>query len=171
MKKLLIALAVLAGAAGLSRGASLAQGTQEVVVEGLFDGSTAAGDQSALQGRYGQFIIDNVEAGVAAAFNDNDLGTVYDIGVFGEYNVDLGTELVPFFGAEVSYRYLDLEEIDTDDSIVLTISAGAKYFLAENVAIRVGLNASLASEDVYANDEDVEDNDFNLSIGMAYYIP
>jgi outer membrane protein W len=84
----------------------------------------------------------------------------------------LGTPVVPFVGVGASYTYFDYEMVDTDDSIVGSGSAGVKYFLADNIAIRLAANASVASEDVYSDEDgDVTDNDFNVTLGMAFYIP
>ena len=118
------------------------------------------------------FLIDTVEAGAFASFNDSDnQGTAYEFGGFVEGDADIGSEIVHFAGVELSYRYLDLEGVDIDDAIVFTMFAGAKYFLTENIALRASLNASVASEDVYADDNDVQDTDFNVKLGMAFYIP
>jgi opacity protein-like surface antigen len=167
-----IALSMIAALACASQAASLKEGTQEIVVNGLFDPSALGGTAWSLGGSYGYFIQDNVEVGGSLALADTeDVGSTYDIAAFAEYNFDQGNEVVPFVGASVAYKYLDLEDVDSDNAVVGTVSAGVKYFLAENVAIRAAANASIASEDVYADDDDVTDNDFNVTLGMAFYIP
>jgi opacity protein-like surface antigen len=178
MKKLMLALVVaaLASASFAADGVvtpSLKEGTQEIVADGFYDPSSMEGDVFSIGMSYGYFVMDNVEVGVGAAYQDADkLGSSVELGAFGEYNFDLGTPLVPFVGVGVSYTYLDYEEVDTDDSIVGTGSAGVKYFLADNIALRLAANASIASEDVYSDEDgDVTDEDFNITLGMAFYIP
>jgi opacity protein-like surface antigen len=173
MRKFIVLL-MIAAVASASYAASLQQGTQEIVVSGQYDPDTMSGGYLNLGLKYGQFIQDNLEVGVAGEYTDaDDLGSLAEVGAFGEYNFDLGTELVPFVGAGVSYAFVDSEgSSDSEDAVVGSVAAGVKYFLAENVAIRVSVDANLASEDIYLDEEGgAEDTDYNLNIGMAFYIP
>jgi opacity protein-like surface antigen len=172
MKKVLIALAVLGLVAGVSNGASLKQGTQEIVIEGLFDPDTQFDQQIDLGIKYGQFIQDNVEVGVLAAYSDNDLLEEMGFGGFAEYNFDQGTELVPFVGAELAWVNVDGDDIESEDAVTLGGYVGVKYFLAENVAVSLDGKYTQASEDIYSEDGgDLEDKDMTINLGMRFYIP
>jgi opacity protein-like surface antigen len=178
MKKWLV-LSMIAALASASFAAenqvtpSLKEGTQEIVVSGMYDPNSLEGAATAAGLTYGYFIMDSLEIGAGVAYADAEaVGTSIDANAFVEYNFDLGTPLVPFLGAKVGYQYLDYERVDTDSAVAGTASAGIKYFLADNVAIRAAMNGSIASEDVYSDDDGtVSDTDFNLTLGMAFYIP
>ena len=171
MKKFMTAVAVLA-LVGSAFGASLKQGTQEIVVEGLFDPDTQFDQQIDLGIKYGQFIQDNVEVGAIAAYSDNDLLEEMGFGAFAEYNFDQGTELVPYVGVELAWANVDGDDIESEDAVTAAGYVGVKYFLAENVAIAVNGKYTQASEDIYSEDGgDLEDKDMTINLGMAFYIP
>jgi outer membrane protein W len=172
MKKVLSAFAVFALVAGVSYGASLKQGTQEIVIEGLFDPDSQFDQQIDLGVKYGQFIQDSVEVGVLAGYSDNDLIEAMEFGGFAEYNFDQGTEIVPFVGVAVSWANVDGDDIESEDAVVASGSAGVKYFLAENVAVAADVTYAQASEDIYSEDGgDLEDKDLTVNLGMRFYIP
>lgn len=170
MKKA-VALVLCTLVAGAVHAASLKQGTQEIVVEGLFDPDAPGDQQLDLSITYGQFIQDNLEVGVEGSFSDNDLLSTYGIAGFAEYNFDQGTELVPFVGAGIGWINTDPDEGSSEDAVAVSVSAGVKYFLAENVAIRADVTYTWASEDVFLEDDDVSDTDLAVNLGMAFYIP
>jgi outer membrane protein W len=171
MKKVLVALAALA-VASMSYGASLKQGTQEIIIEGLFDPDTQFDQQIDLGVAYGYFIQDSLEVGAEAAYSDNDLVEEMGFGGFVEYNFDQGTELVPFVGAGIAWANVDADDIESEDAVVGSVSAGAKYFLAENVAVALDVTYAQASEDIYSEDGgDLEDKDMTVNLGMRFYIP
>jgi outer membrane protein W len=158
--------------AGSVYGASLKQGTQEIVVEGLFDADGAAGDELDLSLKYGQFIQDNIEVGAFAGFSDNDVVNTYEIGGFGEYNIDLGNELVPYVGAGIGWISLEADDSDADeDGYGIYGEVGVKYFLAENVAVSAAGIYEWASEDVYVEDGEATDDNITLNLAMRFYIP
>lgn len=169
MKKWLSLIAV-AAVAGTSFGASLKEGTRELVVEGGLDPEAADGTAVALGVKYGVFIQDSVEVGVSGAYADSDDSTVYGAGVFGELNFDSGSSTVPFVGVDASYLNSDIGGVE-DDAVEVTGSAGVKLFVAENVAISVQANYHWASEDIYVNDGDVEDTDIDVTVGMRFFLP
>lgn len=172
MKKVLSAFAVFALVAGVSYGASLKQGTKEIVLEGLFDPDTQFDQQIDVGVKLGQFIQDNVEVGVLAAYSDNDVLEEMGLGAFAEYNFDQGTEIVPFVGVAVAWANVDADDIESEDAATASGSVGVKYFLAENVAASLDLTYTQASEDIYSEDGgDLEDKDMTVNLGMRFYIP
>ncbi|MFH0909650.1 MAG: outer membrane beta-barrel protein [bacterium] len=170
MKRFTTIVAMLA-VAGSAYGASLKQGTQEVVVEGLFDPDSAAGTVYDLSLGYGTFVQDNVEVGGQVNWSDDDVVTSYGAGAFAEYNFDQGTELVPYVGAAIDYVNSDIEDVDELDSFQVTGEVGVKYFLAENVAISVAGKYQWSDEDIYAEDGDLTDTNIEVDLGMRFFIP
>ncbi len=173
MKKLgvFLALTVLATAA---QAASLKQGTREIGVSGLLDPSGGDGADIMLAGSYGYFIQDNIEVGGGAGYADISISTTYSLYGFGEYNFDLGGPMVPFAGAQLGWAKTEVDlglfEVD-QDAVELALYGGAKYFLAENIAISGQLNLKVASEDIYVNDDDADSVDVTLTLGMRFFLP
>jgi hypothetical protein len=152
---------------------NLKEGTQEIVVGGYFDASSLDGETVQLNGSYGLFIMDYLEVGAFASWLTTDVaGDAINVGAFAEYNFATETPVVPFVGIRAAYASLDLEDVELDDAFVGIATAGVKYFLADNVALKLALNGEMASEDIYV-DEDMqfEDTDFNVTLGMAFYLP
>jgi hypothetical protein len=172
MKKALAIVSVLALAAA-SYGATLAQGTKEIAVSGSLDPDTAVGTDLKLAAQYGQFIMDNVEVGVVGDIIDNDFGTSWGLGAQGEYNFDLGNEMVPYVGLAALWQQVEPKDTDSNDTAVLKGSVGVKYFIAENIAIFAAANLRWAADEIFVNDEDgdLEDSDYNFDLGMRFYIP
>lgn len=170
MKKVL-ALACCVLIAGAVHAASLSEGTQEIVVSGLFDPDAAFDSQLDLDIKYGKFIQDDLEIGAEGAVSDNDAISTYGIGGFAEYNFEQGTELVPYVGASVGWASVDPDHGDSADALYFGVLGGAKYFLAENVAILGNVQFEWATEDVYPEDNELSDTDLTLNLGMAFYIP
>lgn len=170
MKRLMAMMAVLA-LAGTTYGASLKEGTQEVVADGLFDPETAAGTTYDLGLKYGYFIQDSVEVGGQVNWSDDDVVTAYGAGAFAEYNFDQGTELVPYVGAALDYVNADVEDADSVDAFQLTGEVGVKYFLVENVAVSAAGKFQWSDEDIYAKDNDLEDTNIEIDLAMRFFLP
>lgn len=170
MKRFMTAVAVLA-VAGTTYGASLKQGTQEIVVEGFYDPETVSGDATAISIGYGQFIQDLIEVGVEGNYaTDEDVET-YGLGAFAEYNFDLGTEVVPFVGAGLGWANTDIDDGQSADAVVVSGNVGVKYFLAENVAISADGEVDWSDDEIYVEDGEAKDTNFQLNLGMRFFIP
>lgn len=175
MKKLtLIVLGVLL--AGHSFAVMLSAGTSELKVEGVLDFNTADETLIDFEVFYGQFVVDYIEAGVGFGFRDSDSLTMWQVGVGGELNFDLGTGVVPYLGIGLAYASYEVEastpmgEVDEDnDAFILNGSAGSKFFIAENIALSGELSLEWATEDIYAEDEDFEDTNASLQLGMRFF--
>jgi len=171
MKRLIAVLAVLALAV-TGQAANIDAGTYELELGGGIDFDGPSGTQFDLNAGMGYFVADYIEVGVRIALSDNDDVGSYGLGVFGEYNFDLGTQLVPFVGADVSWFNVDVEGEfvdESEDAGVLGVYGGVKYFLTEDVALYAQAEAELASEDIYLEDDDVENTNFLITWGIRYH--
>ncbi len=135
---------------------SLMMGTRSVNVSGML-GDNGDDFEIAMNGSFGYFFQDFIQAG---AFVGIDLvGSDYKAfngGVFGEYNVDLGTQIVPYVGASVGLIWVDTEW-DSDTAIEATGYGGARYFFVDYAAIGAELVIGVATEDIYNGGEDAVD--------------
>ena len=170
MKKWLAIVSISAMAAS-GFAATLLQDTQEVIVEANFDPDTASGSHYDLSLAYGYFIADYLEVGGRFVWSDDDFIQASSLGAFAEYNFDLGTEIVPFAGVSLDYAAVEIEDLNSDENaIVLGITGGAKFFIAENVAISAAAVIEQATEDIYAEEDDVSDSDIRLEVAMRFFI-
>ncbi len=172
MKKLLL-IAILLGMAGTGFGQMLSTGTSEVKVNGLLDFETSDDTLFELGLFYGQFVADYMEAGVGLSITESDHVSVWSLGVYGEYNFDLGTELVPFVGLGLAYANYEVDSPgsgdDGDNALVVSASAGSKYFIAENIAVSAALVVEFASEDIFPEQEEFSDSNSKLELSMRFF--
>ncbi len=189
MKKLLI-IALVSCFAATSFGQMLAAGTSELKVGGLVDFETADDTLAILEVFYGVFWWDYVEIGAAFRIEESDNVSIWSVGLETEYNFDLGNELVPYVGIGLAVARYDIEldqiatevfdataetaaaaeESDTDDTaLVLKLTGGAKYFVTENVAVSGALALRWATEDIYWEEESLEDSDATLEVAMRFF--
>ena len=120
--------------------------------------------------RGGHFLIDGVQVGVLGSFADNDLTTLWGLGVYGEYNL-LHAELpvVPFLGLSGSYNRSEPSGLSHTDAFVLGAEAGGKYFLNATTALTLSYLFELASDDVFADDAALEDTNHSLLLGLRFH--
>jgi hypothetical protein len=171
MKKWMSMLTI-AALAGASQAASLSQGTRELTLDGALDPDGASGTEISLDVGYGYFIQDNIEVGGEVSIADNDHATTYGLGGFAEYNFDQGSALVPFAGVGLGWFNTEIDDLDVDDdAVVASLFGGVKYFLAENIAVTAQINLEWASEDIFLNDDDVEDTNIDFTVGMRFFLP
>lgn len=165
-----LALAALMLAPLHVHAASLALGTQELRVQGLLDPSSVNGDEFNLGLSYGYFFADNVQAGGRGTFVDNDRVSSLGIGGYVEFNVDTGSEVMPFGEAFLGVSNVDVEDAGGDDTAgVVELRAGAKYFLAEQVAIAGAGVFAFATEDIYPDNKKLRNTDVFLEFSLRCY--
>ena len=123
------------------------------------------GDEVQIQLAYGQFVADGIEVAVVAGLRDNDLYMSTELGVRAEYNLVLGSALVPFLSAGVVWADVesDANDIDTD-AAVFSVGGGVKYFIRDNVALAVNGSYLVATDDIFVDNEDgkVQDDEFRI---------
>ena len=165
-----LTLAAIASCAIAAHGASLKEGTQEFSVGGAFEPKSSSGADFNVKLTYGFFAADNLEVGGRIGYHNNDETTLFSAGPFTELNFDLGGEFVPFIGAELDFAHGDSSP-KSNDGLALTGYGGGKYFLAENVAITAKLDASWATEKIYAKKKGADSTNIEVEFGMSFYIP
>ena len=177
MKKVLCAVAVLL-LLGLG-GTAFAQenspmlncGTQELGLSGYVDFDDHNGDvELDISASYGYFVMDNFELGVGAGYVRQEDGDVefINVGIFAEYNFPVSNIAVPFIGVGLDYAYADIYHQD-EDAVVLTPVVGVKWFITDYFAIDTRVFFNWASEDLYVNDNRIEDYNWGMTLGLRTY--
>ena len=145
MRICLVFVLIAFALAPVSSAVTIKAGMQELILQGSLDFENYK-NQLELDafGGLGYYIADNLELGGFLAYRDVRFDSLWGIGVLGEYGIDLDPIFVPFFGARIGYY--DGDEFD-DEYFLLTLSAGIKYFLAQNVAAAASFEYSAATRD------------------------
>jgi len=154
--------------------ANLDQGTHELRLNGLIDFDTANDTLVAFDVAYGYFLIDQWEVGALLSVADDDVSTLYGIGAFTEYFYPLPTapQLVPFGGLNLSIAggEVDVGPVDEDETALqFGIDFGADYFITDNLALDARVQFRIATDDIFAEDDDIEDTDWRLVLGLRYF--
>jgi len=149
-------------------GSILPQGTSEIGLSGAVDFEGPGGTSIDLAVFYGYFVRDLLEAGLGIElYNDDDV-TAWAIGPKVEYNFDLGTELAPYVGGKLLYAAVDANNEDKNAAI-LGLEAGGKYFITEYLAASLAFVVEVASEDIYAGDNEMTDHDERIELGLRTF--
>lgn len=173
-----LALVLACGvAAPAARGAALVtKGSSQVSLSGILDFDTEDGSQSKLEVSYGYFFWDRISLGMRVMGSDDGNVQTGSIGVNGEYNFRLpakwgplfGTDLVPFLGAGVDYRHAEVFD-DHQNSAVFTGEGGVKFFLTDSLAFVLSLVGELATDDIYADNDDSTNQNLYLKLSTGFY--
>lgn len=181
MKKLVVLLVAIAACAAVSaHGQMLSQGTMELDVFGSYDNKGAGGSVFQTGVGFGYFVIDNLEAAAAFYFYHDDYTDGYHPALGLQYNfnlVELGLgdsdllrKTVPFVGGNIGWGIWNMDDADNIDAFVYGVEAGVKYFLVENVALSLSVDADWSSEDLwYEKDGKMADSDIAAHWGLRYF--
>jgi opacity protein-like surface antigen len=174
MKKLVIMLAV-AVVAGMAQAVTLKEGTKEIALSGNYDPETADNFNYSLQPGYGVFIADNFEIGALGLLNGSENATIYGVKAFAEYNFDVHEVWAPYVRAGAGWLGSTLDDNgganEHQDTSVVTGAAGFKYFLTDNVAISTEVEYTYAADDIFVNDDKLEDDNIEFNLALRFYIP
>jgi hypothetical protein len=172
MKIVVIALTALTLAASQIYAAPIAQDTQELQLYGGIDVDSAAGTQISLNAGYGYFIADYLEVGGLFGFSDDDIVTSFAIGGFAEYNIETESDVIPFVGTQLRLIDVDIDlgaGSSGETAGALGLYAGVKFFITEGLAISIRSLVETATEDIYLEDDDVNNVDIVFDLGLRYF--
>jgi len=171
MRRMMIGAMALCLLAGGAQAAMLGAGTRELALEGSLDTDGANGTELDLSVGYGYFVMDCVEIlGEVALFSSDDV-KMYGLGGTAEYNIDMGTQIVPFVGVGAGFMKVEVDnggDFD-EDAFVLGADLGVKYFIVDNVAVSGSFFAQWATEDIYPEEDEMSDMDYGLQVGLRFF--
>lgn len=172
VKNMMMAAAVtlagvmVAGQAHAAAVPSLLMGTRAVNVSGML-GDNGDDFEIDMSGSFGYFFQDYIQGGVFLGIDV--IGSDYkyvDGGVCSEYNVNLGSQIVPYVGGSVGLIWTDTEH-DSETAIEATGYGGARYFFVDYAAIGAELAVGVATEDIYNGGEDAID--WAVHVNTSWY--
>lgn len=122
------------------------------------------------------FVADGIALGGLLGLQmpmDSDLDTSYKVGVVGTYYHDLGTGMMPFLTAGVSYASTQEEEVISGTEVLLDVTEtaiilqpGVTMMLGENLAAYAGLDVEYT---MYGGDLDVSGFEIGLNAGVKAF--
>lgn len=151
----------------------LAYNTEEYRLQGGLDFDSAAGTSFDIEAGYGYFVDDYIELGGLVSYLNNDFTSSGSIGGFGEYNFETETAVIPFAGSQLRliYSSFDIAGVDDDSTMALALGiyGGVKYFIYDNLAVSARMLVEAATDDVYAEEDDVSNIDFGIDFGLRVF--
>lgn len=181
MKKILAAVAAIGliwtGSAFAEVTPNIDKGTKSATLYGSYDNNAALDYDLTLAATYGYFFWDGLEIAGILGWQSNDLADTYEIGALGTYNFDTGSAWIPFLKVGILYSAVEIDDDiynnsdDADaDAVLGRFGAGVKYFVRDDVALSLGLDYDIASEDMYFDDDGELDNyNVTVKIGLDFY--
>lgn len=170
MKKFLMAGVAVLGLTFQSYGAMLGQGTKEFHVGGRIDSDDDVNIM--LQGGVGYFVIEAVEVGVngdvSYTGSDDSDPTQLGVSVFGEYNYDGGTDMIPYAGGTVGFKYFEAYQ-QSDVPFEVSVYAGAKFYLMETLSLGTQLQVWVATDPIYQGDHELSKTDWAIVMRTQFY--
>lgn len=167
--RLLFAL-LCAGIVTSAQAGTIPQDTQELRLQGTLDPTTRSGSEFKLHASYGYFFVDNIQAGGRIGFVNNDAVSSFDLGGYAEYNVDVGSEIVPFGEFFAGIANVDIDgHSGSKTAGIMELRAGAKYFLSESVAIAAAGVFAYSTEDIYADKTKLRNTDAFIELSLRCY--
>lgn len=153
-------------------------GTQEFSIAGRLEFPDFDRFDYDLDGSYGYFVADGWEIGTKIGGSNFGGGTDrFDIGGFTEYNFNRESWIVPYVGAGLGLATVSFDDdgfdsstdLDDENGLVFDAEAGVKWFIQPYMAVSTAINFEVATDDIYATDDSVEDNLTSVQVGMRFY--
>ncbi|HMO18163.1 MAG TPA: outer membrane beta-barrel protein [Oligoflexia bacterium] len=148
---------------------NLGKGTNVLEGAGYFD---LMRDDVQLQLAYGQFVADGIEVALVAGLRDNDRYMSTELGVRAEYNLALGSALVPFLSTGVVWADVEADDSNLDtDAAVFSVGAGVKYFIRNDVALALSGSYLVATDDIFVDNSDgkLQDDEFRILFSVRFH--
>lgn len=153
----------------------LDRGTRELSLAGRIEAPGLDQVDYDLDASYGYFFRDGWEIGAQVSGSDFGGTDRFDISGFTEYNFMRDSNLVPYVGGGIGLASVDVDEgigITTpldDDGVVFDVEGGVKWFVRDYMAISSAIDFKFSPDDIFATDEEIEDNLTSIKLGMRYY--
>lgn len=153
----------------------LDQGTKEFSVSGRLELPDFEEVHYDIDTSYGYFIRDGWELGAQIGASDFGGADRIDVAGFTEYNFNRDSNWVPYIGAALGLATVDFEDgpgastdLD-DDGWIFDVETGIKWFIRDYMAITTSIDFKVATDDIFATDNAIEDNLTSIRLGMRFY--
>lgn len=147
-------------------------GVKELGLSGNIDLEGPSGGVDAnVSASYGYFIRDLLQVG--GFFNyarllDGDFQS-YSLGAFLEQHFPLYPEVLAYAGLDGGIQFTEVDFDDDEAALFATGKVGIKWFLRDYVAIDTNLFLRLAEDDIFVNDEDLDNYDIGINLGLRVF--
>lgn len=156
-------------------------GTSEGTIDAggsfFYDAATSTGPLVQLEGHGGYYLYDAFLIGGALAYEDDDVGTVFDASALCRYhfldawyyhsNSQPGI-CSPYFGARLGLVH-GKNTRDSATGLALGLQLGLEIFLDQKVAVNVGGDFAMCTADVYPDDYKLKTTNLTLRVGLDFH--
>jgi hypothetical protein len=146
----------------------LQRGTQELSIGGQLHIEDFDEIEYDLRLKYGWFIRDRWEVGLAADLIDYGDTKMINLGAFTEYNFNTNSRWVPYIGAAAKWADASTDNLD-QNSVLFSGELGVKYFIRPHMAVFAAINFEWSPDEIFDIGDDIADNAENILIGMRFY--
>lgn len=178
MKKsvLLFAAAVAAAAIPASAAGTL-EGTLGFGGAVSYQGSTVAGPQIDVDLHGGVYVVDSVFAGAGFCLRDDDAATTWELALEGRFHfldpwlTEKGGAVAnfsPYVGLRLGFASVDAAK-DDDNGLLAALRLGTDYFLTENVALDLFVDAAASTGDVFADKGKLKSSAVRVHLGLSFF--
>lgn len=164
MKNLVALLLLLTPFAASAQILKLNQGDMEASGSGSFNSQEVG-----ISSRVGYFVRDYVQVGVDIDWASSDFADRVSLGLYGLYLYETQSYWLPYYGAGLGYGSVDIDGLSSESGLELTLFAGLKYYLTDNVSLNTELYVGASTGDTYLSDDELESTDVGLTIGLSYF--
>jgi hypothetical protein len=154
----------------------LDQGTRELSLSGRIELPDFEKVDYDIDASYGYFVRDGWELGVQVGASDFGSIDRIDVTGFTEYNFNRNSNWVPYIGAALGLAAVNFDDginastdLNDGDGWVFDVETGIKWFVRHYMAITTSIEFKFATDDIFATDNEIEDNLTSLRIGMRFY--
>jgi len=145
------------------------EGRREIDASLYLDPNAQFGHVLTLGLDYGKYVRDNLQLLTGAEFRDTDRSSVYALSGIAEKGFDIDSSFYPFVRLGIGFTLVDTE-FGNDTAAYLSFGGGTKYYFKKEVSMFAFyyLGLDLASEDVYAEEDDYSSTNFSFRAGLGY---
>lgn len=168
-------LVLLIAWSGAAQAELIYEGTREIGLAGLIDLETEDDSLVYLDLTWGQFVRDYWLIGVLGGFSVSESLAQIRAGIFTEYNIEIGSSVLPFVGFSASMlgADVDLDQVGgpTGEEAAFGLGGelGLKGFLADYVALSGSFEFQWATDYMFLEGDGASETDLRFKLGLRFY--
>lgn len=168
-KKIAYALSFvcIAGATASAQMWPLSEGTQEIQVGGFVNWNGRNDERTELKLGYGYFLDQDFVVGPRFSMGHDSDDALFTFDAYTEYHFPVNDVIAPYLGASLGYA--NNSKADKSSAATLSLTAGCKFFIVEDLALDFSVKHTQATERVFLSDDEFERRRTSLEIGLRFF--
>ncbi len=162
-----LSLVCIAGATASAQMWPLSEGTQEIQVGGFVNWNGRNDERTELKLGYGYFIEHDFVVGPRFSMGHDSDDALFTFEAYTEYHFPINDVVAPYIGGSLGYA--NNNKADKSSAVTLSLSAGCKFFIVEDLALDLSVNHTQATERIFLSDLDFERNRTSIEFGLRFF--